>query len=404
MDRIGFRLINWQRGGTPGPWSVTAFPTWHCNIQCKICDKTWGGNPEEMLDEMSDERWLRLVDEAADLGVREFTIGGGGEPLLRHDLVISMLERVGARGMWGWLQTNGTCFRRGDAARLVAANMSGINISIDGPNAEINDAVRFRNDFRKATGAVRQLVEAKRAQGRKNPMVRVTTVITNLLYDKLDQMVAFVHELGGRHLHLLNLIAYNEHIADLALDEAQKAELPVHAARALARAEELGIDTNLADFTGNGYALQRFVYPEPCAPGTQIPLRDSACFEPWMSILVLTSGLVSPCCVFWDDDAPSVRDTSLRDVWLGQYCTDMRNRFLENRPHPKCAKCQGNLIWKNGETRKQLATFLDDDRFFSMAPTNILRKAASSLRQHGLVGSLRRGSEWLQLRSGYRRL
>ena len=400
--RVGFQLLDWERGETPGPWRMTVFPTWHCNLKCKICDKTWGGNPREQFNEMSEERWIKLIDEAAELGVTHICIGGGGEPLLRHDLILAMCERIRHHGLTGLLQTNGTRFKDGALQKLVDIGWTSLSISIDGSNAEINDEVRYQKNFERVIAAIEKLNACKQASRSAAPALQVATVITKLTADDLEGMVEFAHGLGAERIHFLNLIPYNEHIAKLSISEAQREALPEKAARALERTNAYAMGTNLTDFLDGGYARQGFEFPEPCGSGEQIPLVESACFEPWLNLQVLPSGLVSSCCVFWDDDADSIREQSLQDVWMGPYMSAMRERFLDNKPHPKCAKCEINNIHDNAEARREFKLVRNAGDMFSFAPANLMRKAVSSLKKHGVSGSIRRGNEWLKLRGAYR--
>ena len=103
------RLHRWQAGETPGPWTITLIPTNRCNLRCEIC---WQRRTEaDFGHEVQDSRLEELVDEAAAMGVREWNISGGGEPMARAGLVLSLCERIRERDMNGALQTNATLSR-----------------------------------------------------------------------------------------------------------------------------------------------------------------------------------------------------------------------------------------------------------------------------------------------------
>ena len=69
--------------------SVQIYPTNNCNANCVFC---WRHDLGQDFDGLPDERWLELADEICALDVARVTICGGGEPLLRKQLVLQMME------------------------------------------------------------------------------------------------------------------------------------------------------------------------------------------------------------------------------------------------------------------------------------------------------------------------
>src|SRR5690606_8157550 len=122
--------------------SITLFPTNKCNLPCEHCWLRWGEYDRTYASEMPDERLLELVDEAAELGVRDWTLVGGGDPMVRGKTVIAMCRRIREHGMDGMLHTNGTLFRPGQLEELVEMDWDRVAISLDGPTAELNNTIR----------------------------------------------------------------------------------------------------------------------------------------------------------------------------------------------------------------------------------------------------------------------
>ena len=78
-------------GRVTAPVSLLAELTHRCPLQCPYCS-----NPlalEKAGAELDTATWLRVLDEAADLGVLQVAFSGG-EPTLRRDLE----EMIRARG------------------------------------------------------------------------------------------------------------------------------------------------------------------------------------------------------------------------------------------------------------------------------------------------------------------
>lgn len=402
VDSKEARLLEWKAGKTPGPWRVFVFPTYVCNLKCGYCAKALAEDPPELLNELSDERLLHMVDESAELGVREWIIGGGGEPMLRRDLVMRMIERIRGYGMNGVLQTNGTRFRAEHLEQLVKLGWDNVSISIDGPDAESNDFIRHKHSFRQLVGAIRRLNELKDRYSAEKPVVNVACVVTALNYQKLVQLVELCHDLRVYSLTLNDLYVHFEGMDRYILNESQRRELPEICRKALIRARELGLATNIEPFIDTlGCTEDRpLPPPDPSKADDISQVTHALCFEPWLSISIVSSGNAGPCCVFWEGQSDNAKGMSLRDIWFGPYMTEMRRRMLSGDAPGPCVTCQSDMIRQYRDLKGRVNR---DPAQFRLSPVHVVRKAVSSVWHHGLSGAYRRGREWLQIRAELRR-
>ena len=351
------RLLRWQAGETPGPGPVkiTLFPTNICNLHCLHCWQRWGDYDKTYQTEVSDERLLRLVDEAAEMGAREWYFVGGGEPMGRGKVIIEMCRRIRGYGMNGTLHTNGTLFRRGMLEELVEMQWGEVHVSLDGPDVAINDHIRT-GGFEKATEAVRRLSELKRARNVSSPEIRLVVTVTNLTYDRITDFVKLAHVLGNDvRIELSGLIVEGELSGRLELSPEQKAAYPRHVREALGRARELGVPNNLEDYcspetTHDGMDMHRD-YVRVMSGG----LVPSMCYEPWTSLAILPDGSVGPCCAFGDPRALSIKNRSLAEVWHGAYMGQVREGMLTGHPPDYCKRCPSNLYLEKELKRKSFS-------------------------------------------------
>jgi len=399
MDSPGRRLAQWEKGHTPGPWFVSLFPTNRCNLRCAIC---WQRRVEiDYSTEIPDERLLRLVDECADIGVKEWVIVGGGEPMVRDSLVIQLCERIRRYNMNGRIQTNGIRFHESHFQRLVELQWTSVVFSIDGPTQEINDEIRSPGSFIGATANIRRFAAIRRELNAKLPRLSITTVVTNTNYDKLHQMVELTSELGCDSIGGGHLTPESEIGKHFSLSPEEIKTLPSHIARADQRARELGVEHSLNELlltpSRSGAAA---TFPPP-APADAKGIERAACLEPWLSIQVQPDGKIGPCCVFWDTEAQSIRDLTLKDIWLGPYMTKVRNDFLAGRFQPYCASCHSSFRIRDKSFREQLAVVREAESWHNENPigrvSRIMTKAAASIQKHGLRGALKRGRDWFRL-------
>lgn len=104
-----------------------------CNRKCPYCFYETGYLPRTPL-ETSESDWLKVIDEAGELGVRNIIITGG-EPLMGGESRIAMLEKIFKRinyhGMSSLLITNGYFLTPDIAGRLAQAKLGAVSIGQD---------------------------------------------------------------------------------------------------------------------------------------------------------------------------------------------------------------------------------------------------------------------------------
>ena len=174
-ETIAARILEWPTQGPRGPLTLEIYPTLRCNLDCQFCDTTERHRPP--VDELSLERHLAILDEAAAMGVRRIFILGGGEPMAAREITPALMRRVKALGLEGILTTNGTLFPEAMIEQVLETGWDEIHVSIDGPTPEIHDALRGqRGAFRKAITAICRINGRRRARGLASPRLDVESL------------------------------------------------------------------------------------------------------------------------------------------------------------------------------------------------------------------------------------
>lgn len=132
-----------------------------CNLACRHCFITCGPQ-EDRVPFMTRARIEALLDEARELGVKEYYFTGG-EPML-HPEFYAIIERTLQEGPVHVL-TNGVYLDEAAAARLRALFLGArysleLRVSLDGMTAEQNDPVRGRGTFARITAGLAALAAA----------------------------------------------------------------------------------------------------------------------------------------------------------------------------------------------------------------------------------------------------
>ncbi len=384
------RLRRWQRGETPGPWNVIFYPTDRCNLKCVMCWRNrfdYVGGEEDM----PDDRLRALVDECAELGCREWTIIGGGEPLLRAPLVLEMCEGIRRHGMWGTLQCNGTLLKPDYMKKLIEIEWNEVVCSLDGPTEEINDGIRGPNTFKRATEAMARFSALRREMEVQHPRLCLYTTVTRHNHDVLPAMVELTHRLGCDGYRAGHCMGdwCQEHL----VTPEQQAALPEIVERARERGRALGVFTDLdplLKFSSTVHKrdklIDRFL-------GKGRGISGAYCPDPWHSVAILGDGRVGPCCSGWLERAPRILDGSLKEIWLGPYFTELRREIMENRPLEFCRICPP-LLMKRAESTRRIMRFMDavenwsDLRWGQKLFVNAW-EAHAQYHEKGLIGSLK---------------
>jgi radical SAM protein with 4Fe4S-binding SPASM domain len=129
-------------------WEITLA----CDLACRHCGSRAG---RDRPDELSTEECLDLVDQMAELGVKEVSLIGG-EAYLRDDWT-AIVRRIRARGMMAILTTGGRGITAARAREAAEAGLQSASVSIDGME-ETHDRLRgVRGSFRAALEAMDHL-------------------------------------------------------------------------------------------------------------------------------------------------------------------------------------------------------------------------------------------------------
>ena len=159
--------VDWGTGVLERPQILYIHLTSKCNLKCPYCYNQehrtelikigQGPGGGVLTTEGRTENFLRIVDEAAQLGFREIKLTGG-EALLNKD-ALKIAERAKSHGMWVNLLTNGVLVTE-ELAQQIAPVVSSVSISLDSDKAEEHDAVRGKGTHAKVLEAIQRLRDA----------------------------------------------------------------------------------------------------------------------------------------------------------------------------------------------------------------------------------------------------
>ncbi|HEU0195832.1 MAG TPA: pyrroloquinoline quinone biosynthesis protein PqqE [Nevskiaceae bacterium] len=344
------------------PMSVMFELTHRCPLQCPYCS-----NPLELLrasQELDTATLLRVVDEAAALGVLQVHFSGG-EPLSRKDLP-QLIQRAHERGLYSNIDTSGVMLDDPMMARLKNASIDHLQISFqDVDEAGCNRVAGFPNAFQL------KLAAARRVSAAGLPLT-LNFVVYRDNITRVQGMIDLGLELGAQRIEIANVQYYGWGLVNRAL------LLPTR--------EQLTAETAVVEAARNqlkGRLRIDYVVPDYYAQ------RPKACMGGWARRLINISpaGQALPCHAA--ETLPgftflNVREHSLADIW---YHSEAFKRFrgTDWMPEP-CRSCERREIdW--GGCRCQAFALTGDaartDPACVLSPDHAVMQAAVAQMQAG---------------------
>ena len=237
----------------PQPLSLLAELTYRCNLQCPYCY-----NPLDLhayRDELDEAAWLRVIDQAAALGVLQVHFSGG-EPTLRPDLLVALVRRARERQLYSNLITQGTFLDDVLLDRLLAAGLDHVQISLQGVDAPAAERIAGTDVHDRKIAALERVLTRDVAVTLNYPLHRQNI-------ETVAGAIALAERLGVRRLELANVQLYGWAFLNRAgllpsRDQAAAADAIVRSAQQRL-AGSMEITYVLADYYEQ--------YPKPCMHG-----------------------------------------------------------------------------------------------------------------------------------------
>jgi pyrroloquinoline quinone biosynthesis protein E len=339
---------------TPNPLALIAEITHRCPLHCVYCS-----NPLEMAavsSELSTAQWIDIFQQSGKLGMlhAHFT---GGEPLARPDLK-ELIAGARVAGLYTNLITSGIGLSESRLQALVDAGLDHIQLSFQ-------DSREDSANWIAGARAHAHKIELSRLIRRYKIAFTVNLVIHRQNIDHLDEMIAFIEQLGPERMEIANTQYYGWALKN------RRALLPTRtqldkAVAVVAAAEKRLAGRIRVDFVVPDYYAR---FPKACMGGWG---RRLMLINPAGRVLPCHAAEVVPGLIF-----ENVREQTLEYIWQ-QSPSFQRFRGEEWMPEPcrSCdqrtqdfggCRCQALLLTGNAELT---------DPVCSLAPAHHIVEAA----------------------------
>jgi radical SAM protein with 4Fe4S-binding SPASM domain len=278
-------------------WEITLA----CDLACRHCGSRAG---RERPDELTTAECLDLVEQMADLGVKEVTLIGG-EAYLREDW-LDIIRAIRARGMICATTSGGRGLTAAIVAQAKAAGLMGASISIDGDEAT-------HDRLRGVAGSYRAGFEAMKAIREQGLRLSCNTQINRLSMPILGEILETIAAAGVRawQIQLTVPMGRAADEPEILLQPHDLLELFPLLATLKARCDELGVRM----WPGNNIGY--FGPYESVLRGHNYRGHGGSCGAGRATLGIEANGAIKGCPSLpttpWTGG--NIRDASLKDIW-----------------------------------------------------------------------------------------
>jgi len=219
-----------QRGEHIPPFLIASI-TSKCNLHCTGCYSRSNNSCHDDLagDQLTDEEWLRIFDEARNLGIG-FIILAGGEPMMRPDIIKAAAQ---IQDVLFPIFTNGTMFNEG-YLNFISKYCNLIPVlSIEG-NEDITDSRRGVGVYNILINTMDNLQKNKILYGASITVTKenINSVISEEFLDKL-------FDRGCKVIFFVEYVPVENTTEDLAPQEAEREFLNMKLSKLRKKYEEM---------------------------------------------------------------------------------------------------------------------------------------------------------------------
>ena len=304
-------------------WAVTN----RCNFKCRHCYSR--DDPTEELDK---QHLFTSIEKVVKAGV--FSINfGGGEPLLRKDL-LEIAQFAADKGLKVSMNSNGYFISSDMAVKLKHHGFSKVGISIDSHAPGIHDA------FRGVQGAHQRAVEALSHLNEAGVETSLSAVICKINYRDLPALIEFARQHTVSHVNLHNFkctgLGYT-HKDELDLTPEGWRDFYIEAIQLKKRISDVHISLEDPILASLGHK-----------DGDSL-VKGSVCGK--LSLNIKSNGEITPCG-FIPIVIGNIYHDDLEELWkTSSVLGMMRNKT----PKGKCRKCNHYADCLGGCTSRALA-------------------------------------------------
>lgn len=299
-------------------WNLTRL----CNLACRHCYLDATQRRQECPDELTTSEALGVVAQIAALAPGAMLVLSGGEPLLRHDLLL-LVRAVAKRGLMPVIGTNGLLLNQRRAQALVEAGAAGVGVSLDSADPA------FHDELRGLPGSWHGAMAGMRAARRAGLALLVHATVFEENRMALAALADIAESVEAMALNLFFLVCTGRGVTQTDLAPAAREETLARLVQLQRTHPKLMIRARCAPY------MRRLLGLHAGESAAGYADWSGACLAGRSYLRITPQGQVTPC-PYIPTAIGDLRTTPLRELWERH---PLLIRLRTELPAGKCGEC-----------------------------------------------------------------
>jgi heme b synthase len=346
-------------------WELTG----RCNLACIHCRAS--ATADTGSDDCSTAEAVRILDDIASYA-KPVVVLSGGEPLLRAD-VFDIAAHGTNLGLRMCLATNGLLITPEVCAKMKAAGIRMVSLSLDGSTAEVHD------NFRNVPGAFEGILRGARLLREHGVEFLINSSFTRRNQHDIPNVFRLAKEMGAKAWYLFMIVPTGrgkDIMSELISKEDYEKILRWHFKQEFMAGEDILMRPTCAP---HYYRVYRELARAAGVKSERRSLKFSTgggkgCIAGQVICLIDQHGNVQPCS-YLPRVAGNLRTQSFKDIWENaEIFKELRDFSLYRG---KCGACEYLKVCGGCRARADAihGHYLEEEPFCDYIPARLQRKA-----------------------------
>jgi radical SAM protein with 4Fe4S-binding SPASM domain len=299
-----------------------------CMLKCKMC--YFSSDLRKIPSVTMPFELFEKIAEQVFPKTKSLALSCAAEPLLVPNFDQYLMATAKYDIPYKRITTNALLLKEKNIEAMIKANLSEVQISIDGATKETHEHIRKNSNFSKLCEKIELLQQVKQKNGSKLPAVNILFTLLRCNFRELPDFLELAKRLKVDRVRATHLIPFKK--------------LDLHSESLIHCQEEANQVFDHCRNLAKDLALD-FLLPPNFPPGfdNDRPPRINKpnCQTPFNSLYILSDGQVLPCTWFplQEFSAGNFNEQSFEEIWNAPVYTELRKQFEAKVYTPYCVNC-----------------------------------------------------------------
>jgi len=317
-----------------GPNIIQIDLTDKCNLNCVGCwchSDLLGESKLKKFNEIPYKIVKRLIENSYELGVKEIMLSGGGEPFM-YPKIMDVIELIKKKGIKLTIITNFTLLNKGKIRKMIELKVDYITASIWAGDADTY-VKTHPNQNKKTFEIIRdnlEFIAQYKEKFARGPKVIMANVISNINYNKIEEMVKFATSVSLDELYFTlidpikdrtDCLLLNAKEIKILLKKLKEVIKIIEAYNKKSKIHKIRIDD-----------INRFIRKIRSKKANEgkydLSVIKKPCYVGYIFTRILANGDVVPCCRAVMYPMGNINNKLFKEIWFSEEYNKFREKAL----------------------------------------------------------------------------